>query len=275
MTTAVLRRLNEPLGNSGQGAMLRDVWTESRAGTYYARSNAESAAPDAPIVVLVHGMVISSRYMVPTAERLAPWCRVYAVDLPGYGRSYKPARPLALPELADALAAWMEAAGIARAHLVGNSFGCQIIAELALRHPRRIDRLVLQGPTVDPAARTLPRQVLRLFLNSLREPTSLGRISRQDYRAAGLRRAWVTVKMALHDRIEDKLPRIQAPTLVVRGTRDPLVSRAWAERIVRLLPDGRLMEIEGAAHTINYSAPDEFVRVIAPFLGLGWREAVQ
>src|SRR5437763_13467335 len=90
-------------------------------------------------------MVISSRYMVPTAERLAPICNVYAVDLPGYGNSYKPAKTLSLSELADALAEWMNAARISRADRVGNSFGCQIIAEFAVRHPERIDRLVLQA----------------------------------------------------------------------------------------------------------------------------------
>ena len=219
-------------------------------------------------MVLVHGMVVSSRYMVPTAERLAPLCNVYAVDLPGYGKSAKPAKVLSLAELADALAGWMQAAGLERAHLVGNSFGCQIIAEFAVRHPARVERLVLQGPTVDPDARSLWRQFLRLAHNSSREPKSLGFISLADYWAAGLRRAWATMHMAIADRIEEKLPRIRAPTLVVRGTRDPLVPHAWAARVAQLLPRGSLREIPGAPHTINYSAPDAFVAAIAPFLGL-------
>jgi 2-hydroxy-6-oxonona-2,4-dienedioate hydrolase len=188
----------------------------------YARAGPRHPEPDAAKVVLVHGMVVSSRYMVPTAERLAPLCEVYAPDLPGYGRSVKPAKTLSLPELADALAEWMQAAGLGSAHLVGNSFGCQVIAEFAVRHPGRVERLVLQGPTVDPAARSLGRQLLRLARNSLREPRSLGPISMRDYWSAGLRRAVHTIRLTLHDRIEDKLPGIQAPALVVRGTRDPL-----------------------------------------------------
>ena len=101
-------------------------------------------------VVLVHGMVISGRYMVPTAEELAPLYPVYAVDLPGYGDSVKPRAIVDLPELADSLAAWMDAMKFPTAHLVANSFGCQVLAEFALRHARRVDRLVFQGPTVDP-----------------------------------------------------------------------------------------------------------------------------
>jgi len=213
-------------------------------------------------------MVISSSYMVPTAERLAPLSRVYAVDLPGYGKSYKPWPILRLPQLAEALAAWMNALALPQAHLVANSFGCQILAEFALHYPRLIDRLVLQGPTVDPAARTLWQQLGRLWRNARHEPRSLGWLSFKDYAAAGLRRAWATMKLVLADRIEEKLPYVQAPTLVVRGSNDPLVPQRWAEEVTRLLPHGTLRVIPGATHTINYSAPAEFVRVMQPFLRL-------
>jgi pimeloyl-ACP methyl ester carboxylesterase len=204
--------------------------------------------------------------MIPTAERLGSLCRVYAIDLPGYGKSYQPKNVLSLSELADALATWMTVLGLAKAHFVANSFGCQILAEFALRHPERVDRLVFQGPTIDPAARSLMRQLLRLIVNSRREHPSLGRITRMDYRAAGLRRAWATIKMALADPIETKLPSIQAPTLVVRGENDPVVPQSWAEGAVRLLPRGELRVIANAAHTLNYSAPEKFVAAILPFL---------
>jgi pimeloyl-ACP methyl ester carboxylesterase len=196
---------------------------------------------------------------------------VYAIDLPGYGRSFKPSHVLTLPELADAIADWMSAAGIERAHLVGNSFGCQVLAAFAVRHAPRVDRLVLQGPTVDPAARSLPGQFLRLLRNSRREPRGMGWISARDYRVAGARRVWRTIRIVLDDRIEDKLPLIQAPTLIVRGTRDPLVPHGWARRVVELLPHGSLVEIPGAAHTLNFFEADRFVRAIAPFLGIAWR----
>lgn len=221
-----------------------------------------------PIVILVHGLVISSRYMVPTAKQLMHYCHVEAPDLPGYGKSYKPSKVLSLPELADALAEWMTVKNIAQADLVGNSFGCQILAEFAVRYPQRIQRLVLQGPTVDPEGRTLIRQLYRLIINSRREHPDLGRITRADYRAAGARRAWATIQLALRDRIEDKLPRVKIPVLVVRGEKDPMVPQRWAERVAALLPHGALCIIPDAAHTLNYSAPDQFVAAIRPFLQL-------
>ena len=242
-------------------------WTKTSGGLIHSLTSSNSS-PVAPVVVLVHGLVISSRYMIPTAQQLAPSCRIYAPDLPGYGRSYKPKKILTLPQLADALDDWMVTLGLAQAHLIANSFGCQILAEFALRHRDRTDRLVLQGPTVDAAARSVPRQLVRLMINSRREASSLGQITIEDYRAAGLRRAWKTVKMALADRIEEKLPNVQVPALVVRGENDPVVPQEWAERVARLLPRGELRVIPGAAHTLNYSAPEKFVAAIRPFLRL-------
>jgi 2-hydroxy-6-oxonona-2,4-dienedioate hydrolase len=269
--TAHRTHARDLLGRGLEIAPLAERWTECAGGTVYSRTNAHPPRPDAADVTLVHGMVVSSRYMVPTAERLAPFCRVHAVDLPGYGKSYKPPGTLSLPELADALADWMSAMRMERAHLVGNSFGCQIIAEFAVRHPTRVQRLVLQGPTVDPRGRTLPRQLFRLFRNSFHESSELAGITRHDYQVAGWQRALQTLRIVLADRIEEKLPRIQAPALVVRGTMDPLVPRRWADEVVSLLTQGRLAEVEGAPHTMNFSMPDEFVRAILPFLGLADR----
>lgn len=88
----------------------------------------------------------------------------------------------------------------------------------------------------------------------------------RDYRDAGLRRALDAFRRMIEDPIEEKLPRIQAPTLVVRGSRDPIVPQRWAEEVTHLLPRGRLVVIPGAAHTINYSAPRELARATLSFL---------
>jgi len=247
---------------------LTSLWTKVPNGLMHARANVRWQYKESPIVVLVPGLVIASRYMVPTALELAPVCRVYAVDLPGYGKSAKPSTVLGISELADALSMWMEAVGLVKAHLVANSFGCQILAEFALRHPDQIDRLVLQGPTIDRAARSLWRQICRLVRNSARESPGLGRIMLQDYASAGVRRIRATISMALEDRIEEKLPQIKAPTLVVRGEKDPLVPQPWAEEVTRLLPRGELKVLPKVGHTIDYTAPREFVAVMNPFLHL-------
>lgn len=221
-------------------------------------------------MVLVHGLVVSSRYMVPTAERLAAYRRVFAPDLPGFGKSEKPARTLRVAELSDYLSAWMEELGLEHVALVGNSMGCQVIADLVARHPERVECAVLQGPTMDPRGRTVLRQAGRFLLDAPRESSpSLLPIELLDYLSAGTRRAWRTFRYALDDRIEEKLPKMRVPTLVVRGSRDLIVPQRWAEEAAELLPIGRLAVIPGAAHTANYGWAAEFARVVLAFLDEG------
>ena len=224
--------------------------------------------PSGPPVVLVHGFVLAGDYMMPTANMLAPFSRLYVPDLPGYGLSAKSCQRLDLASLADRLAEWMERLQLHNARFIGNSFGCQVLVDFAARHARFVERLVLQGPTVDPAARSIGKQILRLIKNSRIESPGLGRLMLRDYWRAGWRGIAATVRMALRDRQESKLPHISAPTLVVRGSRDVLVPQGWAEQIVQLLPDGHLLVLPGLAHTINYTAPARFVDAIRPFLRL-------
>jgi hypothetical protein len=168
----------------------------------YARASADPPPEGDPAVVLVHGLIVSGRYMVPTAELLAAHYRVFVPDLPSFGKSEKPPRTLDVAGLSDSLAAWMGEVGLDRAALVGNPFGCQIIVELAVRHPERVERAVLQGPTTDPRARTVLRQMGRLLLDGVREPPSLLPIELFDYLDAGLRRSVRTLRYMLEDRIE-------------------------------------------------------------------------
>jgi pimeloyl-ACP methyl ester carboxylesterase len=235
---------------------------------FHVRVSVEPVPENRPPIVLVHGLLVSSRYMMPTAKRLAPDFRVYAPDLPGYGKSDKPRRALNVPELADALAAWMRSAGLKRAALVANSFGCQVAAHFAVRYPERVERLILLGPTVDPHARGLLSIAARWLLMVPLEPFSLDLVVARDFLDMGPRCFLASVRHMLHDHIELQLRHIQAPTLIVRGERDTTVSQRWAEEAVRLLPHGRLAVIPGVPHTINYNSPDEVARLIRSFLGV-------
>jgi pimeloyl-ACP methyl ester carboxylesterase len=219
-------------------------------------------AGDGPPVVLVHGLAVSSRYFVPLGRRLRPRFRVIAPDLPGYGSSPTPPSPLDVPQLADALLDWLDLLEVERAPLVGNSLGCQIAVDLAARRPERVERLVLVGPTMDPAAPTIPRQALRLARDVVRESPLLNLTQARDYARMGPRRILASARFALADPLEQKLARVEAPALVVRGARDPIVPQAWAERVAALLPRGRLAVLPGAAHAAHWSAADAVARLV-------------
>ena len=218
-----------------------------------------------PPLVLLHGLAVSHRYLMPLAARLAGHHPVHVVDLPGFGLSGDPGRVLDVAGHADHLAAWLEAAGLAAVAALGNSFGCQVAVDLAVRHPDRVRGLVLVGPTMDPAARTAPRQLLRWLRDAAGEDPLQLPILLRDLRDAGLRRVAVTLGHALRDPIEAKLPLVGVPALVTRGSREPIVPPAWAQAATRLLPQGELSVVPGP-HNANYAAADHLAEVVLAFL---------
>ncbi len=229
------------------------------AGT---RMHAEvSGPPDGRNVVCVHGLGVSHRYFRPLATRLAREFRVSVPDLPGFGRSPGPRQALDVRGLSGALADWLRATDRGGAVLVANSAGCQFAVDLAMHAPELLGPLVLNGPTIDRHARSAPRQLVRLLADAPWEHPALTLTLVRDYWDATPRRVVRTMRYLLRDRIEDKLPYVPVPTVVVRGSRDPLVPRAWATEVVGLLPQGTLSEVPGAGHTLNFSAPDALARI--------------
>jgi pimeloyl-ACP methyl ester carboxylesterase len=222
--------------------------------------------PGRPVVVCVHGLGCSHRYFRPLARCLAPHATVVAPDLPGFGRTPGPKDALDVRGLSLALADWLRATSRAGATLVANSAGCQVVVDLAAHAPELLGPVVLNGPTMDAAARTPWRQCARLLANAPRERPSLGLVLARDYLDCGPRRLFATFRFLLDDPIERKVRQVHTPAVVVRGSRDPVAPRAWAERLANLLPHGHLAEVPGAAHTLNYSAPDQLARIVRPLM---------
>jgi len=254
------------------GAALGSRWLAAGGLRLHVRSGGrlDGAAAGRLPLVMIHGLGVSGRTLLPLARRLAEERGVLVPDLPGFGRSPAPRPPLPraldVAGLAAAVEAAMEAVGLARAAVLGHSLGGQVAVELADRFRERVARLVLVAPTVDRAARTAGREVLRLLADSYREPPALVALAAWDYLAAGPRRIAATLRFALADAIELKLPWIEAPALVVRGGRDPIVSRRWAEEVARRLPAGELATLPRAAHALPWSSPGELARLVASFL---------
>lgn len=258
------------------GETLRSVWDEVDGVRVHARVNAARLSPaheSACIpLVFVHGLGVSSRYMEPTMALLAREHVVAGLDLPGFGRSGTPRRVLGVRELSEALAAWLDARGIGPAILVGNSFGCQIIVELATREPWRAAGLVLNAPTMDPAHRTMFGQLVRVIADVPREPFALAVHVARDYLRAGPLRLFATLRAALADRIEEKLPALAMPASVVCGALDPVVTAEWADQVVRLVgrdvagaAGATLTVVPDGAHALPFDDPATFSALVAAF----------
>lgn len=112
------------------------------------RVSAFEAGSGEPIVLL-HGLGATKAEFLPTVPALAPGFRTIAIDLPGFGDSDKPLRaPYDPPFFARWVAATLDALGLDRVHLLGHSMGGRVALEMAMRHPDRIDRLVLMTPSM-------------------------------------------------------------------------------------------------------------------------------
>lgn len=227
----------------------------------------ESAGRERLPVVLVHGLSVSSRYLMPTTRRLARNFRVYSPDLPGYGKSPMPPKVLNIDELADVLAAWMDVLELGPAYFVANSMGCQIVAALAQRQPERVRKAVLIGPAMDPTTHHFTGLLRRAVMNMLFEPLSFYPVLIHDYFAAGVHETLRALRYSIADKLDKRAPHVRCPVLVLRGSHDWLVTQPWAERVTSLLPDGRLEVIPHAAHAANYDRPDAVAARTLAFLG--------
>jgi 2-hydroxy-6-oxonona-2,4-dienedioate hydrolase len=226
-------------------------------------------AGEGPPIVLVHGIGVAGRYLLPTARVLRERRRVYVPDLPGSGASETPPRALGVDGLARTLHALLDELGLERPPLLANSLGCQVAIALAAREPERVGPLVLVGPTVDRTRRTFPQQALALLRDMAREPPGLWAIAAVDYARYLPHRFLATAASALADRPEETIARVQSRVLVVRGEHDGFVTQEWAEELAARAPRGRAVTVPGTAHAVNYTSPQALARLTLDFLDEG------
>lgn len=216
--------------------------------------------------VLVHGYGVGTTYLVPLAAQLGRRMRVYAPDLPGHGPSDHDARPLSIPELADALTRWIDAEALTSVLLIGHSLGCQIAVEAAARRPDLVSVLMLIGPTADSRARTLRQHLGRGLLSSPFDRPSYLFGAALDYWRAGFRVLVHEMSEMLTHRIEDVLPRVVAPAVVVRGGRDFVVPYRWCATVAAGLRAPTPVTIPGWGHAVQYDAPEAIAAIAASML---------
>lgn len=228
----------------------------------HSRETTDAATAGGRRLVLLHGVGATTRYFRPLLQVLDGRVSAEAMDLPGIGPSSSPRPPSDIPAQADAVADWLRTRGHRRTTLVGNSMGAQTAVEVALRHPELTERLVLIGPTMDPAARGAVRQIGRLLVDATVERPSLIGLTLSD---TLLTRRRVVVRYfaaSLDHHIEERVARLAVPVLVVRGERDPVVPRRWAREVAELAPRGSLAEVRGGAHACHHGRPQAVANLL-------------
>jgi len=257
-------------------------------------------AGEGPPLVLLHGAGDNSldwRWVLPA---LAGAHRVYAPDLPGSPDSARPVADYSPAFFERSVASFVDALGIGRATLVGNSLGGLAALRLALSEPARVGALVLVdsaglGRAVNPSfnsvnvpglaeaaiplwrtrvggyQRAWARAAL-LFAHPTRAPREWLAEQCRLARSPGYLEAHVTALRALvspfgqREVLMDSLPLLEMPTLVVWGERDRVFPRSQAGRAVAQIPGGSLSLIPGCGHLPHIECPEPFVAALDRFL---------
>lgn len=242
------------------------AWVTGQLARYHYRVAGPEATTAVP-VVLVHGLGVSSAYFARLQPLLATHRRAYAPDLPGFGRTVpRPHGVLNTAKLAAALMDWMTALALGRVHLIGHSLGGPVVVEFARLHPDRVARLVLIGPTIGSRGPQAPHQSLGLLRDFLREPPSLFPVLVPDYVRAGIRRIVTTDVVVDSEDTVGALAQVSAPLLIMRGMRDPIVSRDDIGQLRGAAPHGRYHEVSGAPHVVQWRHAGDLAPRINAFL---------
>ncbi|MFI5936435.1 alpha/beta fold hydrolase [Actinoplanes sp. NPDC051494] len=216
-------------------------------------------------VVLLHGLAVSHRYLMPTAHALADRHPVLVPDLPGFGFSDRPRRAYDVRQHAALVAAWLDTHGLAGICLLGHSFGAEIAAAVARARPELVAALVLACPTADPAARTRLGLIGRGARDLPAEPFWQVPVIARDVWQARPWRVLATVGHSAHNGIEDDLAWVSAPTLVLGGERDPVAPLRWRSRLAQL-SGGVSVTVPGAPHNVLTTAGPAAADAIAAHL---------
>jgi pimeloyl-ACP methyl ester carboxylesterase len=246
-----------------------------------------ATAGEGPPLVLLHGGWGDSRHWRGQLEGLSGDFALSAWDTPGCGRSSDPPAAWGMPDYADCLAAWLDAAGIERPHVLGLSWGGALALELYGRHPHVPASLVLAGAYAGWAGSLAPEVVAERVA---RAEAELGRPPKEwaasylpglltDAAPTGLADELVAIMgdvrpegsrtmlraMAKAD-LRDVLPHIDVPTLLVYGELDVRSPLRVAEELHAGIPGSQLVVIPGTGHLACAERPEDFNAAVRRFL---------
>ena len=233
-----------------------------------------------PIVVL-HGAYMNIPTMGAIVPLLAKTHKVYAVELQGHGRTTDIARPITYQNLADDVAKFMDAVGLAKADIFGYSMGSIAGLQLAFRHPEKVNKLIAASvgydvkgfqpaftamiPTMTPemfANTPMPAEYKKLAAN----PNGFPELARKLIQLEKEPMAW-----------EADVRKLKTPVLIISGDADV----ATLEHTVSLfrilgggemggmgkpLPASRLAVLPATSHTAVITQADLLIAFIEPFL---------
>jgi pimeloyl-ACP methyl ester carboxylesterase len=280
-------------GRAWRSAYLRVVPSRF-VETPVARFHYVHAGQGSPVILVSPGAatVVAWKEQLPV---LARHHSVYVVDLPGQGYTQLKDRRFGwdLDAMTTALGSFMDAVGIQRAALAGNSWSGGWVLAFAQRHPERVSRLVLLDPTALAGRDVWSWEILKypvvgeLLTNlfgarksTIQSAVEQTLVHHDRLTDALVDEAWAPV--TFHDNLEATyrlergldwsqteraLPATRTPTMVVWGRQDKIVPVRQARRLAQLLPDSQVHLLDRCGHAVMLDCPEQVNGLLVGFLG--------
>ncbi|QPB23867.1 alpha/beta hydrolase [Rhizobium sp. 007] len=236
---------------------------------------------DGDALVVLHGAYMNIPSMGTIVPKLAKTHKVYALELQGHGRTTDIDRPITYPNLADDVAAFMDAVGLKKADIFGYSMGAAAGLQVAIRHPEKVNKLIAASVAYD-AEGWQPE--FRAFIPQMTVEMFVGMPFAKDYRKLAANPdgfpALVKKLIALEDEPmawEADVKAMKTPVLIVTGDAD-VATLEHSVAMFRLLgggtmgdmgkplPASRLAVMPATSHTAVINQPELLHAFIEPFL---------
>lgn len=252
-----------------------------------------AGATSQPALVLLHGSAGHAEAYVRNLDAHAEHFSTWAIDMLGHGYTDRVGHPLEISHYAEHLRAFLDTIGVERAHISGESLGGWVATRVAIDHPERVDRLVLNttgGSQADPAVmerirtlsmaaaenpewETVKARILWLMADKTRNYDDIIQTRQTIYRRPGFVDAMRDI-MALQDPEirarniigAEEYGAITAPTFVLWTSNDPTADLTEGRRIASMIPGARFEVIDGCGHWPQYEDPDAFNSIHVDFL---------
>lgn len=256
---------------------------KTAAGTIRAFTGGKPFDPAPPTVVFLHGAGMDHTAWTSHARWFAHHGRsVLALDLPGHGASGGQAAA-EVGDYADAVIQALDAAGVAKATLIGHSLGSLIALEVAARHPGRVRSLGLVGAAAKipvnaaliEAARADPAAAVAMIVGWSFGPRAIfGAAPSPGLSLTGLARRVLersppgTLRADLtacdgYDAGLDSGNRVWCPTVLVIGELDRMTPPDCGRKLAQAIPGATVTELPGIGHMLPLEAPDAVLEALA------------
>ena len=245
-------------------------------------------------LILMHGTGGHLEAFVRNVRALAARYSVIAYDYPGHGWTTATDTDLEIDDYIDHLIGLMDALGVQRAHLSGESLGGWVAVKFAARYPGRVDRLVLNTPggtmatpqvmerirvlsqaaADDPSDERVRARLEWLMADPVSVTDELVAIRRGVYSRPGFAESMRHILCLQDPEIRrrnlvtgDELAAVTAPTLVIWTSDDPSGPAKAGLDMAERIPTGEFRLIENAGHWPQWEQQEEFDRIVLEFLG--------